>query len=173
MAIVVVGCGALADRSVFYASEAAKAAGGSFPMDATAGIVAGCAMVALSRVFTRRTQKGDAMARALAEVLGRVSVRDAIVLALLSGVAEEMLFRGLLQPMIGWVAASLLFGAAHIAPRRDLWLWTGTSVVAGFVLGALFAATGNLVAPVVAHFTVNATNLRWLSVHYSGPRSAE
>jgi membrane protease YdiL (CAAX protease family) len=36
-------------------------------------------------------------------------------------------------------------------------------VTAGFLLGGLYAATGNLVAPVVAHFTINAVNLYKLS----------
>ena len=135
------------------------------------GLGTGVALVWASRLLTRRTTRGDAMGRALADVLGPVDRSTAIVLALLSSVAEEMFFRGLLQPWLGWLATSLLFGAAHIAPRRDLWLWTATSVVAGLVLGALFAATGNLVAPTVAHFVVNAANLRWLSERYRRSQS--
>ena len=83
-------------------------------------------------------------------------------LALVSGAAEEALFRGALQPEVGLVIASLLFGLAHFAPRRDLAAWAPAAVIAGFVLGSLYAWTGNLIAPVVAHATVNAINLRWL-----------
>ena len=43
---------------------------------------------------------------------------------------------------------------------------TGMAVAAGFLLGGLFLATGNLAAPVVAHFVVNAVNLRALSRRY-------
>ena len=88
------------------------------------------------------------------------------MLAFLSGIAEEALFRGALQPKVGLVAASLLFGLAHFVPRREFAVWTGTTILAGFMLGLLFQKTGNLIAPIVAHFIVNALNLRWLSVNY-------
>ena len=58
--------------------------------------------------------------------------------------------------------ASLLFAAAHFVPRRELLPWTAFSLGAGFVLGGLFLATGNLVAPIVAHVAINAVNLNLL-----------
>jgi membrane protease YdiL (CAAX protease family) len=85
------------------------------------------------------------------------------VLALSSGIAEEALFRGALQPVVGLVWASLLFALAHLVPRRELLPWSLFSLAAGFLLGGLYAATGNLVAPIVAHVVVNAANLRRLS----------
>jgi membrane protease YdiL (CAAX protease family) len=56
-----------------------------------------------------------------------------------------------------------VFGLAHVAPRRTLWPWTGFALAAGLLLGALFAATGNLVAPIAAHAAINAVNLRLLT----------
>ena len=116
-----------------------------------------------SDALTARTALGAALARALAAALGPLRTRDCIVLALLSGVAEEALFRGALQPQVGLVWASLLFALAHLVPRRELLPWSVFSLAAGFLLGGLYLATGNLVAPVVAHFTINAVNLRKLS----------
>ena len=84
-----------------------------------------------------------------------------VALALASGVAEEAFFRGALQPHVGLVAASLIFGVVHFVPRREFLPWTVFAVAAGFLLGWLFDTTGNLVAPVVAHTTINAVNL-WL-----------
>jgi membrane protease YdiL (CAAX protease family) len=124
-------------------------------------------VIALSAELTRRTAWGETLARALAGVLGRLSVSECIALALLSGVAEESFFRGALQPQVGLLAASTLFALAHFAPRRDLWPWTLCSFAAGLALGGLFAWTGNLVAPVVAHALVNAVNLRVLAVRYA------
>ena len=140
--------------------------GGIAAPDLLVGGLAAASLVALSRVVTRSTGWGDALGRSLAELIGRRSVADCVVLGLASGVAEEALFRGLLQPWLGYAAASLVFGLAHFAPRRELWPWTGFAVLAGFVLGGLFALTGNLVAPVVAHSCINAVNLRWLSKRY-------
>jgi membrane protease YdiL (CAAX protease family) len=82
-------------------------------------------------------------------------------------VAEEAFFRGALQPHVGLVAASLIFGLAHFAPRRDLLPWTAFSLGAGLLLGGLFEMTGNLLAPVAAHALINAVNLRFLSLYYA------
>ncbi len=71
--------------------------------------------------------------------------------------------KGALQPRLGWFTASVVFGLAHYAPRRSLLPWTGFALLAGGLLGALFAATGNLVAPVTAHAAINAVNLRLLT----------
>jgi hypothetical protein len=106
------------------------------------------------------------MGRSLAELVGKRSLRDCIVLAVASGVAEEAFFRGVLQPALGWLLASLIFGLVHLAPKRELLPWTGFALAAGLVLGALFESTGNLVAPIVAHVGINAVNLRRLVVRY-------
>ena len=97
-----------------------------------------------------------------------ISVPNSLLLALASGMAEEMFFRGALQPQVGWLAASLLFGLLHFIPRRDLLPWAGFAVLVGGLFGALFLWTGNLVAPVVAHVLVNAVNLPMLIRKYGG-----
>jgi membrane protease YdiL (CAAX protease family) len=153
-------------RSVFYASQAAAEQGVAPLLDAGLGLAVAAATIALSRKLTERTRWGDAMGRALAELLGERSVRDCILLAVASGVAEETFFRGALQPALGWLLASLVFGLVHFAPKRDLLPWTGFALCAGLVLGALFEFTGNLVAPIVAHVGINAVNLRRLVVRY-------
>ncbi len=106
---------------------------------------------------------GRALAQRLAEILGPLSGAQVVVLALASGLAEEAFFRGALQPRVGLVIASLLFGLAHLVPRRELAPWAGFAALAGVLLGALFDYTGNLLAPAIAHVLVNGVNLRWLS----------
>jgi hypothetical protein len=153
-------------RSVFYASQAAAEEGVAPLLDTAAGLAVAAATIGLSRQITERTKWGDAMGRALAEWVGKRSVRECVVLAVASGVAEEAFFRGVLQPALGWLLASLIFGLVHFAPKRELLPWTGFALVAGLVLGALFESTGNLVAPIVAHVGINAVNLRRLVVRY-------
>ena len=153
-------------RSVFYASQAAAEEGVAPLLDTALGLAVAVATIALSRKITECTAWGDAMGRALAELLGERSVRDCIVLAVASGVAEEAFFRGALQPALGWLPTSLLFGLVHFAPNRDLLPWMGSALCAGLVLGGLFECTGNLVAPIVAHVGINAVNLRRLVVRY-------
>jgi membrane protease YdiL (CAAX protease family) len=119
--------------------------------------------VLVSRVLTHASAAGRALRDALAGLLGRPGAVACLVLAAVSGFAEEAFFRGALQPRVGLVAASLLFGLAHFVPRRALLPWCAFAFAAGLCFGGLFEATGNLVAPVVAHCTVNALNLRWLA----------
>lgn len=162
--------GLVADRSLLFASPEAQQRGVALLEDLTVGGLAGGLIVLVSRVLTLETRWGDALGKTLGAVLGPLSWAECIFLAALSGVAEEAFFRGALQPAVGWVAASLLFGLAHFAPRKELLPWTGFTVAAGFLLGALFDRTGNLIAPVFAHFLINAINLRFLAVRYGNPQ---
>jgi hypothetical protein len=139
--------------------------------DAALGLVAAGVVIALSRELTRRTRAGEVLARRLAEIVGPIAPRQAWILALASGIGEEALFRGAIQPAVGLLAASALFAAAHFVPRRDLVLWSVFSLAAGLVLGGLYEATGNLVAPVVAHVVVNGVNLNRLVREYGAGRS--
>jgi membrane protease YdiL (CAAX protease family) len=158
---------AFSGRSMLYASVRDQVRGVDWLGDVGAGALAAGIVIALSWEVTRRSVWGRALAEALGQLLGPLSLRTCLLLAAVSGVAEEAFFRGSLQPRVGLVWASLLFGLAHFAPRRELLPWTLFSVAAGFLLGFLFEATGNLVAPIVAHVAINAVNLRLLAVHYA------
>jgi hypothetical protein len=132
------------------------------PWRIAAGLGAGAALVAVSRFWTARSAAGRALAAELARVLGPLSARRAAAFALASGLAEEALFRGALQPQVGALAATLLFAAAHFVPAPKLRIWSLFALLAGAVFAALFAWTGDLLAPALAHALVNAVNLRWL-----------
>jgi len=153
----------LSGHPLGYATPEAAAAGVAWLRDVSLGAATAALGVLGSEACTRFTRWGARTARALADLLGPLGLHHCLALAAASGVAEEALFRGALQPHVGWVAASLIFGLAHVPPRRALLPWTGLAVAAGFALGALFELTGNLVAPIVAHFGINAVNLRMLS----------
>lgn len=100
-----------------------------------------------------------ALERRLGEIVGSLGRGEAIGLALLSGLAEELLFRGAMQTAWGFWPATLLFALAHTGRGRSLWLWTVSAFVAGALLGLAFDRTGNLTAPIVAHALVNAVQL--------------
>ncbi|HJO22090.1 MAG: CPBP family intramembrane metalloprotease [Myxococcota bacterium] len=160
------GWASLMGRSLWFASTAAEQRGVA-PLDLALGLVVGVLVVAISAALAR-TVWGAALSRALGQLLGILSWRDCLVLAVLSGVSEEAFFRGALQPQLGLVATSALFGLAHLVPRRELAPWCLFSFAAGLLLGLLFERTGNLLAPSVAHIVVNAVNLRLLSVKWGG-----
>jgi hypothetical protein len=150
------------------------AAGGSihWVRDPALGALAGGLVVFASALLSRHSRVGARLARRLAELLGPLDPRQCWILALASGVAEELFFRGALQPSLGLVAASFVFAAAHFVPQRELAPWSAFSLAAGLLLGGLYEATGNLVAPVVAHVLVNGVNLNRL-VREHGAGSAE
>jgi len=91
----------------------------------------------------------------LAPYLSGVSAGGIVLVSLMAGVGEEVLFRGVIQaglaerlpaPVAVGIAA-LLFGVAH-------WLTPAYAVLAGVIgvyLGALFLLTDNLLVPIVTH----------------------
>lgn len=65
------------------------------------------------------------------------------------GVAEELLFRGVLQGVGGVVLALVAYTAVQVFERK--WALALAALLGGVVWGALFAWRGGVVAPVVAH----------------------
>jgi hypothetical protein len=108
-------------------------------------------------------------------IFGPWSMFQLAVISTLAGICEEALFRGALQsgltPHIGaapaLVIASLAFGLAH--PISKQYVLSATMI--GFLLGWLFIATGNLLAPMIAHAVYDFCALTWfLRLHRSDPR---
>jgi membrane protease YdiL (CAAX protease family) len=127
------------------------------------GIGAGLLMVVASRAATARFDWAAQLAEEFRGLIGRLHAREAFAVALMSGIAEETLFRGVLQPALGLWLTAAIFGVLHIGPNKRFLPWTAMAFVAGLVFGGLFAWTGNLLAPILAHITVNFLNLRFLA----------
>jgi len=157
--------------SIFYRSPSDAEAGVAWLRDGLAGLATAALLILLSYAWTRWSRAGERLARVLASALGPLGVAHTTLLACMSGVAEEMLFRGALQPEVGWIAASLVFGLAHCVPRRGLYGWSVFAILAGLMLGALYIVTGNLFASIVAHIVVNAVNLPFLVRHYGSAQT--
>ena len=85
-------------------------------------------------------------------------IREVLVLAVCSGISEEIFFRGVLMHDVGIVASSVLFGLLH--PLGIAYVLWATAAGAGF--GMLYLATGSLVAPALAHGTYNLIALGYL-----------
>ena len=135
------------------------------------GLATAAATVALSLLAYRLVPITRKLADELAPSLVDGADRTGLVLvALFSGVGEEVFFRGAVQQEFGLVVASVAFGLAHVGPDRRYLLWTAWAVLAGGVFGLLFEATGGLLAPVVAHAAHNAaTLLIWKRSRRGGP----
>ncbi len=84
---------------------------------------------------------------------------DLIWVALLPGLSEELLFRGVMLPAFGLditaiVISSLCFGILHLSGPQQ-WAYVAWATVVGLLLGYSALATGNLLVPIVAHILTN------------------
>jgi uncharacterized protein len=116
--------------------------------------------------------------RLVVPMFGDCSLAALAAIALVAGLGEEMLFRGVIQsalaerlpgPQPQWialVAASALFGAVH-------WITPTYAVLAGLIgayLGWLWIASGNLAVPIITHGAYDFLALVYL-VKFRGEKS--
>ena len=80
------------------------------------------------------------------------SVGEWLILALASGIGEEMLFRGALQPVFGLPITSLLFAIVHI--QYGLTPITIVVFFLGLILG-LVRRYSNTTVAIYVHFSYN------------------
>ncbi len=130
-----------------------------------AGLLLASATVFGTRLMVRHARFVRDLHVAFRELIGPLDASAVAVLALTSGVGEEVFFRGAVQPSLGLVATSLIFGCLHIGPDRRFWVWTPWAVAMGFALGAIHQATGSLWGCVLAHVLINYENLQFIVSH--------
>lgn len=94
-----------------------------------------------------------------------LTLEDILFISVMSGIGEEILFRGWIQSQIGIVVASVLFGVIHIWGREGIG-YGCYAVAIGFFLGFLYSYTGNLWAPVLAHAVNNFLGLYAIQTDY-------
>src|SRR6266581_4437073 len=91
-----------------------------------------------------------------------------LVILIFTGLPEEVLFRGFIQttlvrctgrPLVGLVAASLVFGAAHLdnGPHAPDWRYGVLATLAGLAYGWVYLRTRRILAPAIAHTLVDVT----------------
>jgi len=109
------------------------------------------------RVATLQELANDLAPEARGTGTGRLVWRSAS-----SAIAEEILFRGLLVPVLGVIPAGLAFGLLHVGLGKKSLRWAAAATLFGLLLGTLYWLTGSLLGPVIAHGVVNFENGRWL-----------
>jgi uncharacterized protein len=85
----------------------------------------------------------------------------AIAIGTAAGVGEEWVFRGIVQPLAGLTAASVIFGLAHVGSARMLAFGVWAAMM-GVIMGALAVVTGGLTAPMVAHGLYDILALQYI-----------
>ena len=129
------------------------------------GLALGLAAVAMTPILVERTKWARTLHRELREIISPLSSAEITWLALASGFAEELFFRGAMQPVLGLLLTSLIFGAVHVGPKPLFVAWTTWAFVMGLLLGLIFELTGVLWGPVLAHIWINQRNMAFIRRH--------
>ena len=132
------------------------------------GTMAAVMLAAINLAFLRTPGNrwpGDSL-RHVCRVIVRplfehVTAAHIVLVSVLAGSAEELLFRGVLQPLVGMPAASVIFGAVHIGGRGFIGYGVWAACI-GALFGWLMVTTGGLLAPIVAHAVYDALALAYV-----------
>ncbi len=135
-------------------------------IDAALGASLGLVIVALSHLLERWSTAMQALSTELSSLIPPLSRTSITLVAVLSALGEELLFRGAMQDAWGFWPTVALFAVVHGLFIRRLWLWMVFAAVTGLGLGAVAAWSQGLLGVVLAHFTINYFNLG----HMSRPR---
>ncbi len=126
------------------------------------GLLLGSTTIAATPAMVRRWRWARALHLALRPAVYRAGDAAILAVAVASATGEELLFRGLLVPLVGVVASSIAFGVLHQIRGRARWGWMAWATLMGMLFGGAFALTGSLVGPLLAHAAINHSNLRFL-----------
>ena len=94
-------------------------------------------------------------------LVARVGILELVLIAAAAGIGEEILFRGALQPEVGLIWSSVVFGGLHTSSRETL-AFGAWAMFMGFGLGLLAVGTNGLLAPTVAHGVYDAVAIGYL-----------
>ncbi|SDM78193.1 hypothetical protein SAMN04488137_1904 [Fictibacillus solisalsi] len=87
-------------------------------------------------------------------IFRKVPIWHIAFLTAVISIAEEWLFRGAIQPLLGLSLTSLLFAVLHVRYIKKPVLFIA-AVLLSFLLGYLYEKTNNLIVPMTAHFFID------------------
>lgn len=138
---------------------------GTWWIDLAIGVGLGALLLALWAAMVRLAPGARRVEAELRSRLGPISRSEAVALAVVSALAEEVAFRGALQTWLGWLPVAILFALAHWAPQRHFRWWTLWALAGGLALGYVTFERGTLAAAIVAHLAVNSWQLLRFALH--------
>jgi membrane protease YdiL (CAAX protease family) len=104
-------------------------------------------------------------------VLKPLALPDLIWLGLLPGLSEELLFRGVMLPALGFnhlavIVSSICFGVLHLSGSQQ-WAYVIWATMVGVILGYSAFLSGNLLVPIVAHVVTNLVSSYFWKIQQS------
>jgi len=116
--------------------------------------------VALTPQLLNYSEPLRGLTREIRDMLGELSHTQILVIAIASGVGEEVLFRAAMQNSLGLLSTSIIFGLLHGFPRTRLAHWGVFAFVVGLGFGLLQEQSSSVIPPALAHFSINYWNLK-------------
>lgn len=138
-------------------------------LEVAVGVGFGAAVVGIGHLVERRFEFARRLTADIRELLPELSTLDVVGAAVFSSVAEELFFRGAMQDAIGFWITAAIFAIVHGFFERRFLAWMAFAAVVGLALGAMTLWLGTLLAPILAHFTINALNLHKLAHTSASP----
>lgn len=87
-----------------------------------------------------------------------LTITDTVIISCIAGIAEELLFRGVIQAKLGIPAASIIFGLLHfITPTYFI-----IATLMGFYIGIMYEVHESLLIPIQLHFVYDLGALIYL-----------
>ena len=94
-------------------------------------------------------------------IFSQARVLDLVAISLIAGIAEEVLFRGVIQTQLGILPASILFGLAHLITPT----YAVIATIMGIYIGTLYQVFDSLLIPIQLHFIYDLFALLYLRYH--------
>ena len=125
----------------------------SWLLNSVVGLVVGCVFVGLEVIAEKHIPSLKNLERMFLSMIDMRALRwhHAVILGLLAGFPEEILFRGTIQPELGVLPTAILFGVLHAA-TLTYFLYASA---AGLMLGLLVSWSGGLWSAVAAHTIID------------------
>jgi uncharacterized protein len=131
----------------------------------------GLATTAIAIFLTRRVLPvapgGIALLASLRPEVRAESTRVVLLYGAVAATGEELLFRGVLLPWIGFFLSTAIFASLHRMRGKGGFAWAASSAVLGACLALNVLCTGTLVGAVMAHVLINTLNALYLRRSFS------
>jgi hypothetical protein len=90
-------------------------------------------------------------------IFGPLNYLGIFYVSCIASISEELFFRGGLQPIIGIVPTSIIFGLLHMGFYKKLLPYGLYAFVLSMIFGYLFLIIGDLYVCILFHFMINFT----------------
>lgn len=153
--VLVLGIGLLIARFIFNPGNIADLLKVEFSLGTVAVFIGCCSLLLILQLFFHKFVSQEALHDEINLILiEKFTLLELFFIFLFGALAEEFLFRGILQPELGIWVTSILFTAIHYRYYRKVFILIEVFLM-GMILGTAFQLTSLLWVPAACHFIVN------------------